>query len=121
MLCFSISLLARTNSDHSQHHSGAGAAAAANRCIFSTCMERRLVPLLHVLTCPWRNFISLRNFFPFSCTTFLYFVEIGRRLEQVSGDARERCFLFQHLSISDSTLWRFDRGSLLAQSDLDIR
>ena len=35
--------------------------------------------------------------------------EIGRRLEQESGDARERCFLFQRLSI---TVKRFNSMAL---------
>ena len=48
-----------------------------------------------------------------------FFSELGCRLEQVSGDARERCFIFQRLSI---TVQRFNsvafRGSFFNQPDL---
>ena len=51
-----------------------------------------------------------------------FLCDLGRRLEQVSGDTRERCFLFQRLSI---TVQRFNsvafRGSFFDHSDLGTR
>ena len=44
--------------------------------------------------------------------------EIGRRLEQASGDARERCFLFQRLS---TTVQRFNSVAFRAVSSCDTR
>ena len=44
--------------------------------------------------------------------------EIGHRLEQVSGDARERCFLVQRLSI---TVQRFNSVAFRGSSFLDTR
>ena len=43
---------------------------------------------------------------------------IGRRLEQVSGDARERCFLFQRLSI---IVQRFNSVAFRGSFFLDTR
>ena len=44
--------------------------------------------------------------------------EVGRRLEQVSGDARERCFLFQCLSI---TVQRFNSMAFRGNFFLNTR
>jgi hypothetical protein len=44
--------------------------------------------------------------------------EIGRRLEQVSGDARERFFLFQRLSI---TVQRFNSVAFRGSFSVDTR
>ena len=44
--------------------------------------------------------------------------EIGRRLEQASGDAQERCFLFQRLSI---TVQRFNSVTFIGSFFLDTR
>ena len=44
--------------------------------------------------------------------------EISRRLEQASGDARERCFLSQRLSI---TVQRFNHVAFRGSFFLDTR
>ena len=47
-----------------------------------------------------------------------FIFEIGRRLEHASGDARERCFLFQRLSI---TVQRFNSVAFRGSFFLDTR
>ena len=66
--------------------------------------------------------VAFETLYPINQSGVDFSSEIGRRLEQVSGDALERCFLLQRLSV---TVQRFNsvafRGSFFAQPELDSR
>ena len=65
--------------------------------------------------------VAFETFGPINQSGIDFISALGRRLEQVSGDARECCFLFQRLSV---TVQRFNsvafRGSF-PQLDVDTR
>ena len=62
--------------------------------------------------------VALKTLGPINQSAVDFISEIGRRLEQASGDARERSFLFQRLSI---TVQRFNSVAFRGSFFLDTR
>ena len=62
--------------------------------------------------------VAFETLGPINQSVIDFISEIGRRLEQASGDARERCFLFQRLSI---TVQRFNSVAFRGSFFLDTR
>ena len=92
--------------------------------IYSTILWRLRERYRNTLPClqasHFSHAVAFETLGPINQSGVDFISEIGCRLEQ--ADARERCFLFQRLSI---TVQRFNfvalRGSFCAQSDLNTR